>query len=277
MKTLSKLLLLSSLLFGCSMPRLPQNTEEHARTSVMITNEAKTSGGSGVVIKSTADSSLVLTNKHVCQLIQVGGLVSNEEKSVPVASFRVYTKHDLCLIEVKANLHQNNRLAEKEPKIYSEVTIAGHPALLPTMVTRGHFANKMTITIMVDTQACDGKEKDEEAFMCALTGAKPVLVSLEAQPVTATIMPGSSGSGVFNDRGEVAGLVFAGSQGLSYGFIVPHSYLKDFLSHVDKYPAQLPDKDAKPKSFFTTIKKLREICYSNPRICKQFIFPGIYQ
>jgi hypothetical protein len=44
-------------------------------------------------------------------------------------------------------------------------------------------------------------------------------------------MPGSSGSGVFNEAGEISGLVFAGSaQGLSYGFIVPLESVKDFIT-----------------------------------------------
>lgn len=277
MKNLIKLFLVGSLfLSGCTTVKLPQNDAEFAKTSAMITLDTRRSGGSGVILKSTAMSSLILTNKHVCQLIQVGGSVHTDQGTYPVYSYRVYKKHDLCLIEVLADLHENTKLAETAPKSYSEVTIAGHPALLPTIVTHGHFANHMPIQLMVDTEECDGTEEGQDAMMCAFTGVKPVLQTFEAQPVTATIMAGSSGSGVFNAKGEVSGLVFAGSEGLSYGFIVPFEYVRDFLSHIKSYPEQFPDSKAKPKSLFKSIVALKTICKRKPEACRGISIQGIY-
>ncbi len=278
MKNLVKSLLIAALFItGCTTVRLPQTLPEYAKTSAMITLDSRRSGGSGVILQSRANSSLILTNKHVCQLIQNGGSVHTDQGSYPVHSFRVYKRHDLCLVEVLANLHENNRLAERPPKVYSEATVAGHPALLPTIITQGHFAEHMTIQMMVDVQACDGTEKDDEAFMCVMMGQKPIIQSFEAQPITATIMAGSSGSGVFNDRGEIAGLVFAGSEGLSYGFIVPYEYVRDFLTNLNKYPEQFPDAKAKPKSFFTsTFFGFRSICNMNPKDCRGIVYQGIY-
>ncbi len=278
MKTLNKVMLtIAVFLAGCSTARLPQNNADFAKTSAMITLENKRSGGSGVIIKSLPNMSWVLTNKHVCQLIQNGGLVTTDQGSYPVYSFQVYSRHDLCLIKVLANLHQNNRLAERSPELYSGVVIAGHPALLPTIITRGHFTSHMIIQLMIDTKKCDGSETGDDSFMCALTGQKPVVQSYEAQPVTATIMAGSSGSGVFNNRGEISGLVFAGSEGLSYGFIVPYEYVKDFLLHSNQYMEQYPDPQAKPRSFFTSeLFQIQSICKTHPENCKGISFPGIY-
>ena len=277
MKNLIKLFLLGSLLIsGCTTIKLPQSGADYAKTSAMITLDDKMSGGSGVILKSTAMSSLILTNKHVCQLIQVGGTVHTDQGSYPVYSFRVYKKHDLCLIQVLTNLHEDTKLAEEAPASYTDATIAGHPALLPTMITRGHFANHMGIQLMVDTQECDGTEEGQDALMCAFTGVKPVLQKYEAQPVTATIMAGSSGSGVFNSKGEVAGLVFAGSEGLSYGYIVPFEYVRDFLRHIQDYPEQYPDSKSKPKSFFKSLNALKTICKREPKACKGIALQGIY-
>lgn len=256
--------------------RLPQNNTEFAKTSAMITLVSRSAGGSGVILKSTANLSTILTNKHICQLVQVGGTVITDQGTYPVKTYRIYTKHDLCLIEVQANLHENNQLAQEAPVTYSQSTIAGHPSLLPTMITRGHFANKLTIQLMVDTEKCDGKEKGQDAFMCAFFGVKPVVISLEAQPTTALIMPGSSGSGVFNEKGEVAGLVFAGGEGLSYGLIVPFEYVKDFLTNIGKYKLQYPNPKGKQKNFFTGVFAIQNMCQGHVKECKGFKFPGIF-
>lgn len=266
MKTINKILLgllaVAIIITGCVTggPKVPRTVPEYANTSAMITLDNKRSGGSGVILKSTATQSWVLTNKHVCQLIQNGGLVITAQGEYPVHSFKIYKRHDLCLISVMVNLHVNTHLASKPPAVYSTGTIAGHPALLPTIVTTGHFANRITIALMVGAAPCDGSETDEELLMCIFMGKKPIIQPFEAQPITATIMAGSSGSGVFNSKGEIAGLVFAGEEGLSYGFIVPYEYVKDFLVNQDRYMTQYPSKDAKKQNFFADVFKMEKIC-----------------
>lgn len=261
-------------------PLKPSSEPEFAKTSVMITSPDKHSGGSGVIIKSLSTTSYILTNKHVCQLVQTGGLVVAESGEYEVAAFKVYTKHDLCMIQVLANLHVNTALAENEPTSYETMTIAGHPALLPTIITHGHFANRMPIDLMVGTKPCDGTEKGNDRMMCMFLVGIPVIITLEAQPTSATIMPGSSGSGVFNSKGEVAGLVFAGpGQGIGYGFLVPYSYLKDFLTNLNSYKTETPDPNAKPRNMFAGILQFKDICnFTNyfPVLCKATKTPGIY-
>jgi Trypsin-like peptidase domain len=268
---------LSFLLTGCaSAKRLPQNRAEYAKTSAMITLENRTSGGSGVIIRSTPLKSYILTNKHVCQLVQVGGTVITDEGAVPVHSFQVYKRHDLCLITVMGDLHQNNKIAERQPVIYSDMTVAGHPALLPTIVSAGHFANHMPINLIVGSEKCTGDEtSQQDVFFCAMMGAKPIIKSFDAQPISATIMAGSSGSGVFNDKGEVSGLVFAGNEGLSYGFIVPLVYVQDFMYHINEYPEQFPNANSK-EQFFSALFKMQAICQANKQKCRNLSFQGLY-
>lgn len=267
------------ILTGCvtSGIRVPENTSEFAKTSVMITLENRRSGGSGVVLKSTTGGSYILTNKHICQLIQAGGIVSNDAGQYPVHSYQVYKRHDLCLIKVLANLHINNAVAASPPPLYSNAVIAGHPALLPTMVTRGHFSENLNISLMVGVQECDGKEENEEdQMMCMLFGKKPIVQTLEAQPTTATIMPGSSGSGVFNDKGEITALVFAGAGDLGYGFLVPQSYVRDFLSHLGRYSVQYPDKANKGRDLFASQREIETYCRDNKQKCKGITTTEIY-
>jgi S1-C subfamily serine protease len=242
----------------------------------MITLNNHRSGGSGVILKSTPNKSYILTNVHICILIQVGGIVTTDDGATyPVHSFKVYKRHDLCEITVLGNLHVNNKIAETQPKQYEEVTVAGHPALLPTMVTRGHLSNHMSIRLIVGAQKCDGDEEDQDALFCSMAGQKPQYRTFESQPTTATIMAGSSGSGVFNSRGEIVGLIFAGSEDLSYGFTVPYEYVHDFVAHIKQYPEQFPNEKA-DQNFFVSFFKMQDACIKEPKKCWGVVFQGIY-
>lgn len=244
-----------------SRVQLPNSNGEFAKVTVSIVSMNEKSGGTGVILESKPNDTKILTNKHVCELIQVGGLVKTDKgEKYPVRDFRVYSKHDLCLIGITADLGVSTKVASKEPKTYSDLTISGHPALLPTIISRGHFSQQKEIELMVGTKPCTGNEHDDEAMMCMFFGVKPLMKKLTAHVTNALIMPGSSGSGVFNDKGELTALVFAGSQGLSYGFLVPYEYVSDFLSNVSSYKLQTPNPKKKPSSFFTAIFKIEGFC-----------------
>lgn len=260
----------------------PANNKEYARTSVMVTLANGRSGGSGVVIKSSPSGSLVLTNLHVCNLIQGGGVVKNESNTYPISTYRVYTKNDLCALTVQADLGVNTVVASQAPEVYSGLTVAGHPALLPTAITNGHFSSRMPIQMMVAMEPCDGSEQSEmDQMYCLFAGGKPVLKQFDAQFTTTTIMPGSSGSGVFNDKGELAGLVFAGpGDGLGYGFIVPFEYVRDFLSNLSSYQLRTPDPSLKPVNYFLHPDAFKALCSElrskpNSIDCFNVTFPEI--
>ncbi len=227
----------------------PKSVAEYAKTSVKVISKNKASGGSGVIIRSTKEASYILTNSHVCQIIQQGGTIETSGKTYAVFQYKLYAKHDLCIIKVKADLQVTTVLARKDAPLYSGATISGHPSLLPHVVTEGAFSNRMTIEIMTSTKPCDGTESGEEGVMCMFYGMKAVVKKFKSQLVTALIMPGSSGSGVFNERGELTGVVFAGSQGLSYAFIVPFDYVNDFLQSHNKTKWRNVNPKAEPKEF----------------------------
>lgn len=279
------------LLAGCTLvsvgghqksAHLPENNSEYAKTAVMITSPDHRSGGTGVILDSHPGASHILTNKHVCQLAQRGGLViTDDNKEHNIDGFKVYTKHDLCLITVQADLGVNIKVAEKGPADYDPSIVVGHPHLLPTMITMGHFAQKRVINMIVGLQACDGTESDDEAMVCVFLGGKPIVKSFTAQPTSSTIMAGSSGSAVFNSKGELSGLIFAGEQGLSYGYLVPWEFINDFLKHKNKYNDEIPNPQGETRNFFTSYFKLERICDGKnltdlPKICKSFKSLGIW-
>jgi S1-C subfamily serine protease len=242
----------------------PSTAAEFAQTSAMIIMTDLSSGGSGVIYKSSEKESVILTNKHVCEVIQAGGLVGTAKKTYKIDSYKLYPKHDLCMVRVLANLKVNTQLAKKRPKLYSHAFVSGHPALLPHVLTEGYFSSSRTIDIAIGMKDCDGSEKPEEMMYCMIFGQVPIIRSFRGQLVTATIMPGSSGSGVFNEDGDISGLVFAGNaQGLSYGFIVPYDFVKDFVDNADKYKWQRP-KTGSNKPFFTKFQKsMKVLCTIN--------------
>jgi len=209
----------------------PRSSQDFSKTSVMITRYDGRSGGSGVILSSKRNESKVLTNAHVCEVVKAGGLVRSDDKKGMVKYYQRSNIHDLCLITVSTNFKINTVIAPEEPEIYEDATVSGHPRLLPNILTRGHFSGHEMITIMIGIRVCTPEEQENEnsSMYCALLGGFPIIKNYEAQVISATIQPGSSGSAVFNNSGEISGLVFAGSGDFGYGMIVPYSYVANFM------------------------------------------------
>lgn len=212
--------------------------------TVMVTRLDEQSGGSGSVIYSSKNKSIVLTNAHVCDALnKTGGLVKKEDGSkYMVTAYKKSEFHDLCAVWVAADLGQTVDLAGRAPKSYSEATITGHPALLPNIINKGSFGERKIIDIMIGLKPCRAEDakNEEEAIVCFLIGGIPIIKSYESVVVSAMIMPGSSGSAVLNDKGELSGVVFAGQgPGLSYAFVVPFEYVSIFINEELNTPTVL--------------------------------------
>lgn len=209
----------------------PTSTAEYARTTVMITRMDGRSGGTGVILSSNANSSYILTNAHVCGVVKNGGLVRTDYQEGVVTTYRVSNTHDLCLIKTNVNFRVNTKIAASTPEVYSEATVSGHPLLLPTIVTHGSFSQKEIVTVMTGFRPCTEADLSTPAAgYCLFFGGIPIIKTYQAQVISATIQPGSSGSAVFNSSGEIAGLVFAGSGDIGYGMIVPQEYVSYFVN-----------------------------------------------
>lgn len=201
--------LIVAVVMGLNSLVTPQTNKELFQVSVLITNMDENSGGSGVLLHSEVTHSLILTNRHVCVGIGEAGVVhDSEHKKHLINDMRLDSRHDLCLIRVAGDLGVDVLLASENPKPADDLVIVGHPMLLPTIITRGHFSDATIIPVM------DNGE----------------VILREAVVASALISPGSSGSPVFNARGELAGMAFAGFGNLSYGFLVPLDYIRAFVS-----------------------------------------------
>jgi len=217
------------------------------QSSVMILNASKTGGGTGVIIESGDYGTDILTNAHVCRAIKLGGIVRNNLGEFMVMSYKASKEHDLCLVKVGVNLGTATKVASRPPNAYYEkALISGHPNLLPNVVTSGHFSGSAIIEVMEGIRPCT--PEDEESFegmlMCAFLGGYPIVKRFESTLVTATIMAGSSGSGVYNSDNELSGLAFAGSEGISYAWTVPYESLRRFLDIESKVTApETPDNN----------------------------------
>lgn len=234
-----------ALLFApAAMLTVLLNQTHPSSFTVMVTNLSESSGGSGSTIFSSSNKSIVLTNAHVCDVLnEEGGVVKKEDGTkYLVSAYKKSEFHDLCAVWVAANLGDTVSLAENAPKAYSEATITGHPALLPNIINKGSFGERKVIGILTGVKKCsEGTAKnEEEAAYCAFFGVIPVITMYESVTVSAMIMGGSSGSAVLNADGELSGVVFAGQgQGLSYAFIVPYEYVAVFVKEELATPGKL--------------------------------------
>lgn len=230
--------ILASIAFstGCSTnQKRIADSSDIISNSVSITNNESNSGGSGTVLRSSDAASYVLTNSHVCEVAEEGGLVHGEAGTFAVAGLKHSKQHDLCLIKVYGNLRASAKLASSGPADKrASATISGHPSLYPTVVTKGHFSGRETIQVMTGFEECTEEtiEKGglDAALMCLFFGGIPVVKNYDSVLVSATIMPGSSGSGVFNKDNELTGVVFAGSGELGYAWTVPYEYVREFVN-----------------------------------------------
>jgi hypothetical protein len=168
-------------------------------------------------------------------------------------------------VKVLTDLHVETPVAAHEPKLYTKATVSGHPALYPTAVTEGLFSGHRIISVAVGFKPCKGDLSPTDQFYCAFFGMIPDIRQFEAQLVTATIMPGSSGSAVFNSRNEIAGLVFAGKGELGYAFIVPHSFVYDFVNKESNlYPFLKPgDEVTEQVSAAEAKQRIKQACQSS--------------
>lgn len=278
MKT--KVLMILSIIFAaCST--------SHKDATVMITNVMGNSGGSGTVIQNSSTGSDVLTNRHVCGVIAHGGHISSEQFSFFAVSYKVSKKHDLCIIHVNGDFGASSSISRVIPQTEDKAIIYGHPQLLPIIITEGYFSSKMVIPVGGNTRECtdEDKQNPQKALFCLLFGRLPIVELYETQVVSALIQPGSSGSGVYDAGGKIAGVVFAGAGNLGFGFIVPLEYVDNFvnvesLTAETQYPqTSLDDFLGSMESVTETpvIKKMVEFCKTPeggkqaPSICESLL------
>lgn len=252
--------------------RLPKSTRSFAATSVKIVDKSKQGGGSGVILKSSSIASEILTNKHVCRLVEDGGFVVSNGEFILIEAIKKYPYHDLCLVLVRRDLGVDTIIAKQSPAFFSKAYISGHPGLLPHVLTIGNFSGFETLQMVVGIKKCPEKPSDYEVLACIFLGGVPVVEAFSGQLVTGTILPGSSGSAVFNEYGEISGLVFAGrSRELGYAFVVPYAYILHFTQNQRFYRYQKVG-NVKYSNLIRRIFNVQQVCdQKNIKLCDKTI------
>lgn len=220
-----------ALLFLLGYKMAGNSKNDIRASSVMIVNRTMRHGGTGIILASGSAKSTILTNDHVCRAVKEGGVVRARTGDYQIATMIESELSDLCMITVLADLGVETSLSHSVPQFYDPAIVSGHPALMPNVISTGHFSGRQIISVMTGMRKCTEEELRDPVFglACAFFGGLPVVRSFESELVTATIMPGSSGSGVYNEKNELSGVVFAGSEGFGYAWIVPYEQVVNFL------------------------------------------------
>lgn len=271
-----KLILVLSILLlaGCSTS-VPEVT-------VMITNLATNSGGSGSIVGNSKSHSEILTNAHVCNVVRHGGLVHTYTgKEYSISSFLVSKMHDLCLITVMADLGAHTEVSNYPPIMFENIVVSGHPKLLPLIITKGHVTGRKMVQVLTGFRDCTPKDLENPllAFFCNSIGQLPVVQTYETVIVSALIQPGSSGSGVYGAEGKISAVIFAGAGELGFGVAVPWEYVYNFINvEVKSLDSVLPDatstpdaspsKSAMEEKFSTVCRAVTDL--EQKRFCKAF-------
>jgi len=168
--------------------------------------------GTGVAIAPR----LVLTNNHICDMAankRAPGTFFRLALKSPEHTSYLYAKvhrksslADLCLLKVvsKGKRLTPVKVAKKPARFGDQVFVVGNPLGIFGSVAEGRV------------------------------GSYAEVLGSEARLISAPIYPGNSGSGVFNDKGELSGLVFAGLFGhrqspTSIGWMIVHEEIVKFL------------------------------------------------
>lgn len=258
MKLLILLLLISSQ--SLAMP----TRDELRKATVKVLNTTMNGGGTGTIVSSSPKGSLILTNSHVCEVVESGGYITNDNNKYKVTNYKLYDGHDLCLVKVSENLKVNTKITKTRPKINDTSIVSGHPHLLPNIITMGHFTDRLSVNVLVGFEQCE-----EQSLECAFFGGKPIVKTYESQLISNLILPGNSGSAVYNSKGEIAGVVFAGNKDLSFAFIVPHIYVNYFMQIHNQIPWARPEN--KPAMSTSIIRDAKKKCKQADKVVSEYI------
>lgn len=234
------IILLAALIQGCSTLQKSTPPPE-VNSAVKVIGENGT--GSGTVLKSGPIASYILTNAHVCKALgSNGSILTKNGIRAKVSKVKISKSHDLCLVMVNRNLGLNTKIARTEGKTGEQALSVGHPGGMPQLESYGKFSGFMSIELMTGMKRCPKDPPSELLIVCLLYGYMPTYTLYESQVVSTLIQPGSSGSGIFNDNGELVNVAFAGrGNGLSYALTVPNGHVLQFLDReVKRLPWTVP-------------------------------------
>lgn len=238
MKNLLLTILMSFMMLGCTSTSL----KEMASKTVIVRGMA--GNGSGVIINSEKSSSFVLTNAHVCEIAEKGyTFVVKNKIRYRVTHLKKSKEHDLCLMRVTGDLNAKTKISDEIPKLFDKMTVMGHPRGGSLVITDAVFSSNAIFQVndIENGLPCDQIPKEllpprDRKYLKKICknygGVFPSIVMLDSMIISAVVMPGSSGSPVFNKKGQLTALIFgirAGVDMAGYAHAVPLKYIRQFL------------------------------------------------
>lgn len=224
---MKKLITLITLLISCSCAHTLSNATrvKQSQSVVMVmvhttvtdpltlAQQPAAWSGTGFSVKADVDGSDIVTNQHVC--VAKGNadyeLTDYAGKKHVAKWQRNDEAADLCLLHTK-DIIAPVKLAQADARKGDHISAIGAPHGQFPWFADGIATGKMWCAMA------------DEEFGLAFS------VHFWAQGTSIPIYPGNSGSPVWNDAGEVVGIVFAARRDSDHiSYIVPVSEIKRFL------------------------------------------------
>lgn len=226
-----------------------------------VTNQAELGSGTGSLVELESGKSIVLTNRHVCEIRDKDDtvkLIDNSGIKATVKVLLIDNKHDLCAIQAPVVAKGGLKLASKSLGVSDHVFVVGHPSGRPTSLSYGQIID-LSYTAEVNYGApregeqCWGElitvesiiKELEKKLGRELNNMEKLVVKfmfpedlcmkrLKSVMSTAPGERGNSGSPVTDFYGRIVAVLFAGDSSPHMSILVPFEDVKDFLDRVNK-------------------------------------------
>lgn len=178
---------------------------------------------SGSHIIAPSGKTYVLTNYHVCASYSKSkegedafyvGISKSIDEEKQIKMMKVITadiEKDLCLVEP---IQQEGFKLAKELKRGESVFLLGHPSGSELLLMEGEYVSPKSIIV------------------AQIIGFFILPIPYDSAHISNMAYGGNSGSAVLNNRGELSGVLFAGSDNVKiYNFMVQLDKVKEFLKN----------------------------------------------
>lgn len=200
--------------------------------------------GTGFYITAPSNKTYILTNRHICNkakddILYVAPYAYNKVFSTKI--LKISLDRDLCLMESVGDIKGFRSL--RDASSIDKFHTLGHPHAQQLTYFEGFMVGWETSylqEIIHDVDDTGHRFTIEEClsyrngkvaiFASPLFYLVKVCVTVE-RSITTTIptAPGQSGSPVFDNFGRIIGVIFATSNNLHFGSIIPAEFINEFL------------------------------------------------
>ncbi len=220
-------------------------TEKMTTSNYWFGNYVTGGAGSGVVI---SEDGYILTCAHVIDGASKITVELSNGKTYNATLVGSYTNGDIAVIKIEASGLTPAVIADSDQIQQGEACYAvGNPeGRFSGSISDGIIsALNRTITVQIDGSSQGNSFYD----MFYGNGSRARLIQLNVIQMTAAVSPGNSGGALFNDRGQLIGIVSAkssetDSEGL--GFAIPSNTAKEIASQLIATGTYLPEEGDQP-------------------------------